>query len=130
MKIVTFILILFCGLTSVIAEEQQPPQLITYYLGLLYKGSVRTQPADESAKIQSAHMQHLESLYKQGVLLIAGPMGDDGDLRGIVVLKVKSLDEAQAIVNNDPAVKSGRLRVELHPWMSESLDVLRYKEAD
>lgn len=130
MKIAIFSLIFFCGLTLAIAGEQQPPQLITYYLGLLYKGPVRTQPADESAKIQTVHLQHLESLYKQGVLLIAGPMGDDGDLRGIVVLKVKSLDEAQAIVNQDPAVKSGRLRVELHPWMSQSLDILRYKEAD
>ncbi|MCI0612721.1 YciI family protein [bacterium] len=128
MRIAMFIFIFFCGLTSGIPEEQQPPQLVTYYLGLLYKGPVRTQSADESAKIQSAHLQHLESLYKQGALLIAGPMGDDGDLRGIVVLKVKSLEEAQALVNNDPAVKAGRLRVELHPWMSESLDVLRYKE--
>ncbi|MCI0442180.1 YciI family protein [bacterium] len=127
MRIAMFIFIFFCGLTSGIAEEQQSPQLVTYYLGLLYKGPVRTQSADESAKVQSAHLQHLESLYKQGVLLIAGPMGDDGDLRGIVVLKVKSLEEAQALVNNDPAVKAGRLRVELHPWMSESLDVLRYK---
>ena len=128
MKITMFILIFFCGLTLGIAEEQQPPQLVTYYLGLLYKGQVRTQSADESAKIQSAHLQHLESLWKQGVLLIAGPIGDDGDLRGIVVLKVKSLEEAQALVNNDPAVKAGRLRVELHPWMSQSLDILRYKE--
>ena len=127
MKTLMLILIIFCSLTLGIAEEQKPPQLVTYYLGLLYKGPVRTQSADESAKIQSAHLQHLESLYKQGILLIAGPMGDDGDLRGIVVLKVKSLEDAQALVNNDPAVKAGRLRVELHPWMSESLDVLRYK---
>ena len=127
MKMLMFILIIFCSLTLGIAEEPQPPQLVTYYLGLLYKGPVRTQSADESAKIQSAHLQHLESLYKQGILLIAGPMGDDGDLRGIVVLKVKSLEDAQALVNNDPAVKAGRLRVELHPWMSQSLDVLRYK---
>src|SRR5215813_4744857 len=128
MKIGMFILIFFCGLTLAIAEDQQPPQLVTYYLCLLYKGPVRTQTAEESAKIQSSHLQHLESLYKQGILLIAGPMGDDGDLRGIVVLKVKSLDEAQALVNQDPAVKAGRLRVELHPWMSRSLDVLRFKD--
>lgn len=127
MKLLILIPIFFCGLALGFAEEQQAPQLVTYYLGLLYKGPVRTQSAKESAKIQSAHLQHLESMYKQGVLLIAGPMGDDGDLRGIVILKVKSLEEAQALVNEDPAVKAGRLRVELHPWMSQSLDVLRYK---
>jgi uncharacterized protein YciI len=124
MKIVTIISIFLFVSTFAFAEE---PQLVTYYLGLLYKGSARTQAPEEAQKIQTAHLQHLESLYKQGILLIAGPMGDDGDLRGIVVLKVKSLEEAQALVNEDPAVKAGRLRVELHPWMSQSLDVLRYK---
>jgi uncharacterized protein len=127
MKLLFLIPIFFCSWAFGLAEEQQPPQLVTYYLGLLYKGPVRTQSADESAKIQAAHLQHLESMYKQGILLIAGPMGDDGDLRGIVVLKVKSLEEAQTLVHEDPAVKAGRLRVELHPWMSQSLDVLRYK---
>jgi uncharacterized protein len=125
MKLATLILIFFCAVAF--AEQQKEPQLVTYYLGLLYKGSTRTQPPDEVQKIQTAHLEHLGSLYKQGVLLIAGPMGDDGDLRGIVVLKVKSLEEAQALVNEDPAVKAGRLRVELHPWMSQSLDVLQYK---
>lgn len=132
MKLATLFLIFWVGLSYATAEDQQQQsqnfELVTYYLGLLYKGPVRTQAADEIEKIQTAHLQHLESLYKQGVLLIAGPMGDDGDLRGIVVLKVKSMEEAQAIVNEDPAVKSGRLRVELHPWMSQSLDVLGYKE--
>jgi len=124
MKIATIIAIFLFGLSFAFAEE---PQLVTYYLGLLYKGSVRTQAPEEVEMIQKAHLQHLESLYKQGVLLVAGPMGDDGDLRGIVVLKVKSLEEAQALVDEDPAVKAGRLRVELHPWMSQSLDVLQYK---
>ena len=67
-------------------------------------------------------------MYKKGILLIAGPMGDNGELRGIVVLKVNSMEEAKALVEADPAVKAGRLRVELHPWMSQSLDSLAYKE--
>ena len=123
-KTATIISIFLFVLSFAFAEE---PQLVTYYLGLLYKGSTRTQASEEVQKIQTEHLQHLESLYKQGILLIAGPMGDDGDLRGIVVLKVKSLEEAEALVNQDPAVKAGRLRVELHPWMSQSLDILQYK---
>ena len=126
MKLATIILMYLVAFSFAMAEETQGPKLETYYLGLLYKGSNRTQSPEESEKIQAAHLQHLESLYKQGVLLIAGPMGDDGDLRGIVVLKVKSLEEAQAVTSEDPAVKAGRLRVELHPWMSQSLDVLQY----
>lgn len=132
MKLTALILCFLCMLPLAMAEEKQNEakkfELVTYYLGLLYKGPARNQTSEESEKIQTAHLKHLDSLYKNGNLLIAGPMGDDGDLRGIVVLKVNSMEEAKAIVDADPAIKAGRLRVELHPWMSQSLDVLAYKE--
>jgi uncharacterized protein YciI len=132
MKFIVLILAMFFVIPFTFAQEKKEEapkfELVTYYLGLLYKGDSRDQSPEESEKIQTAHLQHLESLFKKGILLIAGPMGDDGDLRGIVVLKVGSIEEAQAFVNADPAVKAGRLRHELHPWMSQSLDVLAYKE--
>ncbi|HSE39577.1 MAG TPA: YciI family protein [Acidobacteriota bacterium] len=108
-------------------EEEPKFELVTYYLGLLYKGPTRDQSEEESNSIQTAHLKHLESLYHQGILLIAGPLAEDVDLRGIVVLKASSLEEAKSFVDADPAVKAGRLRVELHPWMSQSLDVLAYR---
>jgi uncharacterized protein YciI len=132
MKIAAMILSMFFVFPLAIAQEKKDEapvfKLEKYFLGLLYKGTARDQAPAETEKIQTAHLNHLESLYKKGILLIAGPMADDGDLRGIVVLKVSSMEEAQALVNADPAVKAGRLRVELHPWMSQSLDVLAYKE--
>ena len=52
-----------------------------------------------------------------GVVPIAPtPFGDNGDLRGIFVLRVASLQGAQDLCATDPMVKSGRLVVELHPW--------------
>ncbi len=131
MKLIAMILITLFVLPLAIAQEKDEApkfELVTYYLGLLYAGDSREQSPEEQQKIQTAHLKHLESMYKEGILLIAGPMGDKGDLRGIVVLKVNSMDEAKAHINADPAVKAGRLRVELHPWMSQSLDVLAYKE--
>jgi len=49
-------------------------------------------------------------------LLVAGPFGDNGALRGIFVFRVGSLEEAQSLCATDPMVKAGRLVVELHPW--------------
>jgi uncharacterized protein YciI len=48
---------------------------------------------------------------------VAGPFGDNGNLRGIFVFKVASLEEAKQLAETDPAVKAGRLAIEIHPWM-------------
>jgi len=47
---------------------------------------------------------------------MVGPFEDDGDIRGIVVFSVPKLEDAQQLANDDPAVKAGRLVVEIHPW--------------
>ncbi|MEA2238603.1 MAG: hypothetical protein QOC81_3327 [Thermoanaerobaculia bacterium] len=93
--------------------------MTTYYMGLIYKGAKWTPgPTPETEAIQSGHMANMRRLAAEGKLLLAGPFGDDSDLKGIFVFKVATLEEAQKLVASDPAVKAGRLRVELHPWYS------------
>ena len=91
----------------------------TYYLVFLLKGPNRSQDSTVSAKIQEAHLAHLTKMYNEGKMAIAGPLLDDQDLRGICVYDVKTLEEAKALAESDPAVKAGRLKVEVHPWMSQ-----------
>ena len=43
-------------------------------------------------------------------------MGDNGDIRGIVVYNTATQKEADSLANMDPMVKAGRLIVEVHPW--------------
>lgn len=45
------------------------------------------------------------------------PLTDGGTIRGLCVFKAASLEEARAFEEADPAVKAGRLTVEVHPWM-------------
>jgi uncharacterized protein YciI len=53
---------------------------------------------------------------------LAGPFVDDGRIGGIIVVAVDSKEEANQIVNHDPAVLAGRLTVEIHPAWLPSLD--------
>jgi uncharacterized protein YciI len=94
-----------------------PADLSTYYFGFLKKGAAWTpERTPETQTIQEGHMAHLNASAKSGKLVIAGPMGDNGDIRGILVYKTATVEEARAIAEADPAVKAGRLRVELHKW--------------
>ena len=94
-------------------------EMTTYYVGLLYRGP-NWSPEDtpERRTIQEGHLANIRRLADEGKLLLAGPFTDDGELRGLFVFQVASLEEAKALCDSDPAVKAGRLRIELHPWYS------------
>ena len=96
-----------------------PLKLETVYLGFLKKGPNRKDGDDkvpEIQELQKAHIANIKRLAGLKKLIVAGPFGDDGILRGIFVFRVGSLAEAQELCATDPMVKIDRLRVELHPW--------------
>ena len=93
--------------------------MTTYYVGLLYRGpSWSPEDTPERRAIQEGHLANIQRLADEGKLLLAGPFTDGAELRGLFVFQVASLEEAKAMCDTNPAVKAGRLRVELHPWYS------------
>ena len=102
------------------AEEQfeVPQNMIVYYLRLLKRGPLWTpEETPEVERLQAAHLAYGRKLREAGKLVINGPLLDNGDLRGVGIFRVGSLEEAQALSDADPAVQAGRLISELHPWM-------------
>ena len=96
------------------------PDLTTYYVGLITKGpNFDAYDKEDRAKIQSAHLGNVERLAQLGKLLVAGPCPDNREWRGIYIFKCGSLQEAERLAASDPEVQTGRLRVEIHPWMTE-----------
>jgi uncharacterized protein YciI len=100
---------------------KKPPasaKFTTAYLGFLKRGDKWTpEKTPATAELQKAHLANINRLAEMKKLVVAGPFGDDGDLRGIFVFKVASLDEAKALAETDPAVKAGRLAIDMHPWL-------------
>jgi hypothetical protein len=41
---------------------------------------------------------------------------DGGEVRGIYIFDVQTIEEARKLTASDPAVKAGTLVMELHPW--------------
>jgi uncharacterized protein YciI len=105
-------------LGSVALAADAPPTMTTYYFGILVKGPKwSAEDTPERAKIQEGHMAHLTAMGKAGKLVLAGPFADNGDWRGVLVYRTKTIEEAQSLANDDPAVKAGRLQVTMHPWL-------------
>jgi uncharacterized protein len=95
-----------------------PPKLTTAYLAFLTRGEKWTPektPATEA--IQKAHLDNIQKLADMKKLVVAGPFGDNGRLRGIFVFNVATIDEARSLAATDPAVQAGRLALQIHPWV-------------
>ena len=87
-----------------------------YFIAFLKTGPKRDQSEEEANKLQEAHMAHLGRMYELGYADISGPFGDDGEIRGITIYNTPTLAMADSLANLDPAVKAGRLVIEVHPW--------------
>lgn len=90
-----------------------------FVFGFLMRATPSVTHTPEQVKeIQSGHLKYMDDLHAQGKLVAAGPFGDSGDFRGIVIYRVATLDEAKALAAGDPAVKAGRLRLDARQWMT------------
>ena len=87
-----------------------------YVMALLKAGPNRNRPREEAQKLQAAHRANINRLAKEGKLVLAGPFGDDTELRGIYIFDVKTVAEAEELTKTDPAIQAGQLVMELHPW--------------
>lgn len=101
-------------------QKHEPPKgMKNYFLAFLVKGEKRDvrRAKEELEQLQRQHLAYIRSQADAGKYVLAGPLLDEDRIRGILVINAESAESAQAIANGDPAVKAGRLAVEIHPIM-------------
>jgi uncharacterized protein len=88
-----------------------------YVLVILKSGSNATQDKEKLQSLFRGHMENIQRLANEGKLVVAGPLGkNDKAYRGIFIFNVKTIEEARAMVQTDPAVKGGVFEAELFEW--------------
>jgi len=103
---------------DIMKKTMTPQKSTTAYLAFLTRGPKWTpQSTPETQEIQKQHMANIQRLAETKKLVVAGPFGDNGTLRGIFVFRVGSLEEARQLAETDPAVQAGRLALDIHPWV-------------
>jgi len=134
-KSILLILILVASISNAYCQSTNPPSPKTnynkslaeemgaddygmrkYVVAFLKAGPNRSDNKAEATKLQAAHMANIKRLAKEGKLAIAGPFLDNGELRGIYIFNVETIEEAKKLTETDPAIKAGTLVMELHPW--------------
>ena len=128
---VSAVLLITCSVHLLAQEEFEMTEGdTTYIMKKYYLVLLKANPDKESldsievADIQAAHLENINRLADMGKIVMAGPMGDDGNLRGIFVMDCINLEEAEALCKTDPALKKKRMLFEVHPWWGAKGSVL------
>jgi len=75
-------------------------------------------PDEELERIQQEHLAYHAGLREAGQVVTNGPVidGPDPSLRGMTFYRTGSLARARELAEADPAVRAGRLTVEVMAW--------------
>lgn len=76
---------------------------------------------EDRTKAFQGHMANIGRLADEGKLAVAGPFGkNDKTFRGLFVLNVPTVEEAQKLAETDPAIKAGIFAVDYIPWFGSA----------
>ena len=76
-----------------------------------------TEPTEREIEIVSDHVDYLMNLAAQDTMLLFGRTTENDERTfGIALFQVESEEQAQHIMENDPAVKHGIMTATLHPY--------------
>ena len=99
---------------NITVTDEQVRQLAgtarSYSLGLLWWGPERYK--DGADATEREHQRRMVSLRAEGVIAILCPVGSD-TLAGVAIMSVPA-EEASRILDDDPCVRSGMMRLEVH----------------
>jgi uncharacterized protein YciI len=99
-----------------------------HYFVFLNRGArrdeiVRLIPKKELDTFQGKHLANFTRLWHEKKLVIVGPMGDSGPLRGIVLLKADSREGLLRHFELDPLVSKGLLDPEVYEMTANFLNI-------
>ena len=102
---------------NVISAASSPEAMEQYTMALMNRTEKWGPPVVFFQQLLKQHHEYLGKLVEQGSLAVAGPLGDEGDLGGIAIYRVGA-EQAAKLAREDPLVKAGYFKLEMHPWIT------------
>ena len=119
MKWFRLIALLFLGLAA-FAEQLQFPSA-QYVVGIRLKGPSWTAnflDTPEGKRLMEGHIAVIKKITASGKLVVAMAFNDPTELRGLMIFRDCTIDQAREMANEDPVVKSGQISIEFHTWVA------------
>ncbi len=100
-----------------IHNPAEPPGFEQYALVLMKRGDKWNPDAPGFLDVMKQHHAFVKQMTEQGKLAIAEPFpfDDQGELRGVAIFRVGA-EQTAKLTQDDPIVKAGLLKTEIHPW--------------
>ena len=93
-----------------------PDSMVRYVFGLLRSGPRYARGDSAAQELRPSRLEDTELLVQHGRVIMTGACGG-GELLSLYVFSTPDTAVARRWTNADATVRSGRIRVELHPWM-------------
>ncbi len=100
------------------ADPATPENMQVHPLGMLYRGTAWDEKGSTREGLLAEHERYVGQLREKGKLGAAGAVKGPDELLGLVMFNPIAFEDAQGLLNKDPAVQAGVLRVEYHHWWS------------
>ncbi len=101
---------------AALAEDlgADPYGMRSYVFATLITGPNDATITDEAerAELFKGHFSNMGRLAEEGKLVLAGPFIEAAPMRGLFILNVATIEEAEALVQSDPAIAAGIFKVE------------------
>ncbi|HET6243737.1 MAG TPA: hypothetical protein VFF35_04375 [Bacteroidia bacterium] len=89
----------------------------SYILVILKTGTNKTTDKTFIDSCFNGHMTNIGLLVEKGLLVVAGPIGkNENSYRGIFILNVTTFEDANELLQTDPAIKERLLEAEIYKW--------------
>lgn len=131
MKPLVIILTILCSAISILSQTTNPNYdsdlaaelgaddygMKKFVFVILKTGSNESTDKDLKDSCFTGHMNNINRLVKAKKLIVAGPMmKNDNSYRGIFILDVTTFEEANLLLQTDPAINAKYLEPELYIW--------------
>lgn len=104
----------------------------SYFLVILKTGGNTTTNKEYVNESFKGHLQNINRLAKEGILVVAGPIGkNDKSYRGIFILQnINTIEDAKILLLTDPAISNGLLDYDIFTWYGSAAlpEYLKYSD--